>query len=121
MRKFSFAVSAAAVLLCGSVWGAVAADTTQQAPLHWAVPATAAKYGAIDGRHLWQYVVEQSAIARRYRDNGHPQFWGRLAGTSGDDEDVQWLLGKYRQIGLTDAHAQTVNFFQPQWSVQSWT
>ncbi|HXS05205.1 MAG TPA: M28 family peptidase [Rhizomicrobium sp.] len=121
MRKFNFAVSAAAVLLCGSVWGAMAADTTRQTLLHWAVPAAAAKYGAIDGRHLWQYVVDQSAIARRYRDNGHPQFWGRFAGTSGDDEDVQWLLGKYRQIGLTDVHAQTVNFFQPQWSVQSWT
>ena len=118
MRKFPFAVSAAALLLCGSFWRATAADTPNV--LHWPVPAGAAKYGAIDGKHLWQYVVEQSGIARRYRDSGHPQFWGRFAGTSGDDEDVQWLLGKYRQIGLTDAHAQTVNFFQPQWSVQSW-
>ena len=78
MRKFNFAVSVAAVLLCGSVWRATAADTAQPNYLHWPVPAGAAKYGAIDGKHLWQYVVEQSAIARHYRDNGHPQFWGRF-------------------------------------------
>ena len=105
MRKFNFAVSVAAVLLCGSVLSATAADTAQQTLLHWPVPAGAAKYGAIDGKHLWQYVVYQADIARHYRDNGHPQFWGRLAGTAGDDEDVQWLLNKYREIGLTDANS----------------
>jgi hypothetical protein len=126
MKRFAFAasalaVAAAAMLLCGSFWRAIAADSTESEHLHWPVPVGNAKYGAIDGKHLWQYVVEQAGIARRYRDNGHPQFWGRFAGTSADDEDVQWLLDKYRQIGLTDAHAQTVNFFQPQWSAQSWT
>jgi hypothetical protein len=120
MRNWQFAVSAAALILCGSFWRATAADDASPDPLRWPLPAGAAKYGAIDGKHLWQYVAEQSAIARRYRDSGHPQFWGRFAGTSGDDEDVQWLLGKYRQIGLTDAHAQPVNFFQPQWAAQSW-
>ena len=124
MKQFKFAASAlaaASVLLCGSFWRATAADSTESEHLHWPVPAGAAKYGAIDGKHLWQYVVEQAGIARRYRDNGHPQFWGRFAGTSGDDEDVQWLLNKYRQIGLTDTRAQPVNFFAPQWSAQSWT
>ena len=120
MKKLGFAVSAAALFLCGSLWRATAADTAPPDYLHWPLPAGAAKYGAIDGKHLWQYVMEQAEIARHYRDSGHPQFWGRLAGTSGDDEDVTWLLGKYRQIGLTDAHAQTVNFFQPQWSAGSW-
>jgi hypothetical protein len=90
-------------------------------PLHWPVPAGNAKYGAIDGKHLWRYVAEQAEIARQYRDSGHPQFWGRLAGTSADTADVQWLMNKYRQIGLTDTHVQTVNYFAPQWAAQSWT
>jgi hypothetical protein len=30
-------------------------------------------------------------------------------------------LGKYRQIGLTDVHAQTVKFFLPQWVAKSWS
>jgi peptidase M28-like protein len=88
--------------------------------VEWPLPATGKAYGTIDGRHLWQYVREQADIAERYRDSGHPQFWGRIAGTSGDVEDAEWLLGKYRQAGLTDTHSQTVTFFDPQWAPQSW-
>jgi len=77
-------------------------------------------YTTIDGKHLWQYVREQADIAERYRGQGHPQFWGRIAGTSGDVEDVQWLLAKYRQAGLTDTHSQAVAFFDPQWAPESW-
>src|SRR5207249_10199114 len=84
------------------------------------LPAADQAYGVIDGKHLWQYVKEQADIAERYRDQGHPQFWGRIAGTSSDVEDVQWLLKKYQQIGLTEAHSQTVAFFQPQWAPASW-
>jgi len=77
-------------------------------------------YSTIDGKHLWQYVREQADIAERYRDQGHPQFWGRIAGTSSDVEDAQWLLAKYRQAGLTDVHSQDVAFFDPQWAPESW-
>lgn len=121
MGKLKFVASGlAASLLLGGYFcqAAAAADAPQY--LHWPLPAGNAKYGAIDGKHLWQNVLEQAQIARRYRDNGHPQFWGRLAGTSGDVEDAQWLLNKYRQIGLTDTRIQTIGFFAPQWSAQSW-
>lgn len=85
-----------------------------------AAPAKDATYGAIDGKHLWGYVVEQADIARRYRDSGHPQFWGRLAGTSADVEDAAWLQNKFKQIGL-ETRLQTVNFFAPQWAAESWS
>ena len=120
----TLAVSAAALFLAGFLRHAAAADTAGASSpdyLHWRASAGSAKYGAIDGRHIWQYVDEQAQIARHYRDNGHPQFWGRLAGTSGDVEDAQWLLNKYRQIGLTDTRLQTIKFFAPQWSAQSWS
>ena len=128
MRKPKFAISAlvgltAMLLLGGYFRQATAADmagarqpvssSSNPDSLHWPVPAGNQKYGAIDGKHLWQYVVEQAEIARHYRDDGHPQFWGRLAGTSGDVADAQWLLNKYRQIGLTDTRLQTINFFAP--------
>ena len=119
-------VSAAFLVLVGHFRQVAAAGTGTEQPanpgpdyLHWRV--SAGKYAAIDGKHIWQYVVEQAEIARHYRDNGHPQFWGRLAGTTGDVEDAQWLLDKYRRIGLTDTHLQTVNFFAPQWSPRSWS
>src|SRR5579864_6705694 len=98
MGKYKFAALglAAALLLCGGI--AIAADKAEAPPdyLHWPLPA-AATYGAIDGKQLWQYVVEQARIAERYRDAGHPQFWGRISGTSGDAEDAQWLQKKFTE------------------------
>jgi hypothetical protein len=85
------------------------------------VPSADRAYGAIDGKHLWQYVKEQAEIAEHYRDQGHPQFWGRIVGTSGDVADAQWLLDQYRKIGLTDTHSQTMDMFLPQWSAGPWT
>src|SRR5579872_4812314 len=90
--------------------------------MHFAgpLPAKDQKYQAIDGHHLWQYVKEQTDIAERYRNAGHPQFWGRIIGTSADVEDANWELGKFKQFGL-DAHLQTINMFLPQWSAHSWS
>ena len=84
-----------------------------------ALPESDRAYGAIDGKHLHEYVDEQVAISRRYRDQGHPQFWGRIIGTSGDTESAEWLLNKYKQIGLTETRIQPLDLL-PQWMAQSW-
>jgi hypothetical protein len=91
------------------------ADTFFPTPLS----AVDQAYGAIDGRHLHESVVEQAAISRRYRDAGHPQFWGRVIGTSSDAESAHWLLEKFKRIGLTDTHIQPIDLV-PQWMPQSW-
>src|SRR5262245_2711719 len=88
--------------------------------LQWPLPATGKAYGTIDGARLWQDVKQHGDIAERYRQQGHPQFWGIIAGTSGDADEAQWLLGRYKQIGLTETHIQTVAFFHPQWAPASW-
>jgi hypothetical protein len=54
----------------------------EDALLEWPLPAGESVYGKIDGRHLHRYVEEQAAISRRYRDQGHPKFWGRIIGSS---------------------------------------
>src|SRR5690242_18477885 len=46
--------------------------------LQWRLLPGEKAYEAIDGSHLLQYVRDLGAISRRYRDNGHPQFWGRI-------------------------------------------
>src|SRR5690348_11790162 len=89
--------------------------------IHMPLPKGEEAYRDFDGKHLWRYVAEQAKISRDYRDSGHPQWWGRIVGTSADETDVQWLLNKYRQIGLADAHAQTVKFFRPQYEPKSWS
>ena len=86
----------------------------------WRLAPEDQQYAAIDGTHLKQYVNELTAMARRYRDNGHPQYWGRITGTEADAENAQWLLQKFRQIGLTDVHEQMFDL-PPQWMPQSWS
>jgi hypothetical protein len=77
-------------------------------------------YGAIDGARLMQYVNDLTAMSRRYRDHGHPQFWGRIIGTEADAENAQWMLDKFKQIGLTDVRTQAFDL-PPQWMPTSWS
>ncbi len=88
--------------------------------LKWNLAAGDQSYSSIDGRHLKTYVENQSAIARRYRDNGHPQFWGRIAGTEADEENAQWMLERFRKIGLSDVRQQMFDL-PPQYMPQSWS
>jgi hypothetical protein len=87
--------------------------------LQWRLLPDEKAYEAIDGRHLLQYVNDLSAMSRHYRDSGHPQFWGRIIGSSADREDAQWLMGKMTQIGLLDVHEESIDL-APQWFPQSW-
>ncbi len=86
--------------------------------LRWNLAPADQIYASIDGRHLKQYVEDQSAISRKYRDEGH-QFWGRIAGTSADEENAQWLMEKFRKAGLSDVHQQIFDL-APQWMPQAW-
>jgi hypothetical protein len=87
--------------------------------LEWPLPAGEERYGAIDGKYLHRYVLEQAEISRHYRDQGHPKFWGRIIGTSGDAESAEWLTGKFKAIGLSQVHIQPFDLV-PQWMPQSW-
>ena len=69
--------------------------------LKWRLLPGEQAYEAIDGKHLLQYVNDLAAVSRHYRDSGHPQFWGRIIGSSADQENAQWLMTKLTQIGLT--------------------
>jgi hypothetical protein len=120
-----FSTASAVIALAGlagqasSVHAAGANDMSVRAPdLEWPLPASERAYGSIDGKKMWQYVVQQAEIARRYRDQGH-QFWGRVIGTSSDAEDARWLADKYTQLGLSDVRIQSLDL-QPQWLPQSW-
>ena len=88
--------------------------------LRWRLLPAEQAYLSIDGKHLKQYVEDLTAISRRYRDHGHPQFWGRITGTEADAENAQWLLDKFRTIGLSDVREQSLDL-PPQWMPASWS
>lgn len=90
--------------------------------LRWALPQGGERYGRIDGADLKRYVDQLADISIRYRDAGHPQYWGRIQGTSGDAETQHWLLDQFRQIGLEQVRAQPFDMKPMQlpdrWTVQ---
>jgi hypothetical protein len=109
-------------MLVVSVLAALSMTAAAQQPafLQWPLPHGGEAYADIDGTRLHVYVVEQAAISRRYRDQGHPQFWGRITGTSGDSESAGWLAGHFTRIGLSEVRSQPIDL-PPQWMPQSWS
>jgi Peptidase family M28 len=94
-------------------------DTPDESLLRWPLPPGAERYGAIDGKRMHKDVVAQALISRRYRDNVHPKFWGRIIGTSADAESAEWLARRFKEIGLSDVRIQPFDL-APQWMPQTW-
>jgi len=95
-------------------------ETLQRKFIRFPLPPGQDAYADIDGMHLHRYVVEQAAISRRYRDAGHPKFWGRIIGTTADAEDVAWMTERFKAAGLTEVRTQTYDLV-PQWFPESWS
>lgn len=74
-------------------------------------------YLALDGDRMKRLVVEQTAIARRYRDAGH-QYWGRIIGTDADQETASWMAERLREAGA-DVRLEYLEL-PPQWVPRSW-
>jgi peptidase M28-like protein len=96
-----------AVVIAASLAAPVAADVSGD------------RFASIDGARLKGYVDELAAMARAYRDRGHPQFWGRIIGTDADAANARWLAAKLTALGLADVHEQPFDL-PPQWMPQSW-
>lgn len=88
-------------------------------PAHF-LPPDAAPYKDIDGHRLYGYVEDLVGIARRYRDNGHPQFWGRWIGSTAEHQAADYIAKKFKGAGLSDVHIQAVTDPVPQWAPKSW-
>ena len=82
--------------------GGVPQGDVQSAFLQWPLPPGAERYRDIDGRRMHADVVAQAEIARRYRDQVNPKYWGRIIGQSSDAESKEWLLNRFRAAGLSE-------------------
>jgi len=90
----------------------------EKAYLRWPLPRGDEAYGRIDGFHVKDIMNEVIAIARRSRDRGD-QYWGRISGTQSDKETQDWLVAKYKALGLEDIRVQEFPM-APHWSPTSW-
>jgi len=110
MRPLPFIITAVVLL---AVSGTTAGDV-QDAFLQWPLPHGAEQYADIDGRRMLEDVAAQVEISRRYRDEVHPKFWGRIIGTSSDAASADWLRARYEAIGLSGIDIQPFDL-APQW------
>ena len=92
----------------------------QDAYVQWPLPPNAERYADIDGRSMLRDVVAQAEIARRFRDEIHPKFWGRIIGFEADRWSADWLAMRFRTIGLSDVRIQDFDL-PPQWYPTSYT
>ena len=122
MRKHALIVfvPVALALMCGAVGHAQDQQHLRRSEVGGRLVAADQQYASISGAHLREYIEELAQISRRYRDNGHPQFWGRIIGSSADAENAQWMLQKFRALGMTDVREQVIDL-DPQWFPQSWS
>lgn len=102
-----------------SAESAVRSGDVEDAYLRWPLPPGAEQYADIDGRRMHEYVVEQAEISRRYRDEIHDKFWGRIIGTESDLWSAEWLEEKFRAIGLSEVRIQPFDL-APQWMPRSY-
>ncbi len=71
------------------------------------LPLSAAdqRYGSIDGARMKTLVREVTAISRANRDD-RTKYWGRIAGTRGEEMAREYIEARFRVLGLRDIRTQ---------------
>jgi len=102
------------------IWGTKEKYNLQEYLLDWPLAPENAKYAAISVAALKQDTYTICGFSRAYRDNGHPQFWGRIVGTAGHDAATRWLDTEFRKLGLQMSSVRLEvppQVFQERWTV----
>jgi hypothetical protein len=68
----------------------------------------------ISAQELMEYVSDQMDISRQSKAEGQ-LIWGRISGRSGGRMTTQYVLDKFRDIGLEDTHLQPVTMPPQTW------
>ncbi len=80
--------------------------------------ASEQQYAGIDGGRMKELVREVTQISLKTR-NDRTKYWGRIAGTSGEEMAREWVEGKFRELGMVDIHDQEFDL-PPQWFPADW-
>jgi len=75
-------------------------------------------YGDVSGILLKNDVDELTKISHR-SETAENQYWGRISGTTADQETEKWLLDRFETLGLKDVHIQQFSL-PPQWFPTLW-
>src|SRR6185295_18999332 len=76
-------------------------------------------YAHVDGLKMKKVLGEITAISRKSRDDGN-QYWGRIPGTPYDRMTEEYVMERFKKLGLQDVRRQDIDM-RPLWFPTSWS
>src|ERR1700680_1317431 len=67
--------------------------------IRFPLPQGAEAYADVDALKIKAMIGEITAISRKSRDDGN-QYWGRIPGTPYDRMTQDWVIDRFKQLGL---------------------
>ncbi len=97
------------------------ARAEQSAPknLRWPLPPQEQAYKSIDGDRLMTHVEDIVALTRQNREPGSQQ-WGRLTGSPTDTKMRQWVMARFKDIGVANVSEDPFDLVEAQYFPRSW-
>src|ERR1700754_1854320 len=86
--------------------------------IRFPLPKGAEAYADVDAMAIKATIREITAISRKSRDDGN-QYWGRIPGTPYDRMTTDWVMGKFKALGLQEVRRQDIDM-RPLWYPASW-
>lgn len=82
-----------------------AGNIREEAYIRLPLSAADRRYISIDGARMKGLVREVAEISLANRDD-RTNYWGRIAGTRGEEMAREYVERKFRELGLSDVHSQ---------------
>jgi hypothetical protein len=95
-----------------------AGNVRDEAFMRMPLAAADQKYADIDGARMKDIVREVTEISLKTRDD-KTRYWGRIAGTSGEQMTADWVEARFKKFKLTNIHRQDFPL-PPQWFPREW-
>ncbi len=95
-----------------------AGNVRDDAFLRMPLAAADQKYADIDGARMKDIVREVTEISLKTRDD-KTRYWGRIAGTAGEQMTADWVEARFKKFNLTNIHRQDFAL-APQWFPKEW-
>ena len=83
------------------------------------LPPGAQAYADVDALKIKSQMGEITAISRKSRDDGN-QYWGRIPGTPYDRMTQDWVIDRFKKLGLQEIRRQEIAM-RPLWYPTAWS
>src|SRR5271165_7133310 len=87
--------------------------------IRFPLPPGEETYADVDAMKIKATIGEITAISRKSRDDGN-QYWGRIPGTPYDRMTQDWVMSRFKALGMQDVRRQEIAM-KPLWYPTAWS